>query len=109
MRQTHAPKPVYVTFLNEPRSTHWNLLPRGEIQEKKMLPVMAANSQLHIRASVVQVIQTLMKLCHSQIFHRGTTEWFGDGGNYWVCSFRGWHPNRYGVQQCFLVADWIIA
>lgn len=45
VRQTHIPKPVYVTFLNELRSTHWNLLPRGEIQEKKMLPVMATNSQ----------------------------------------------------------------
>lgn len=66
-------------------------------------------AKLHIRASVVQVIQTLMKLWHSQIFHRGTTERFGDGENHWVCSFSGWHPNRYGVQQCFLVADWIIA
>lgn len=47
-------------------------------------------AKLHIRASVVQVIQTLMKLCHSQIFHRGTTEWFGDGGNSRVCSFRGY-------------------
>lgn len=36
---------VYVTFLYELRSAHWNILPRGEIQEKKMLPVMAANSQ----------------------------------------------------------------
>ena len=41
---THA-EPVCVTFLYELRSAHWNILPRGEIQEKKMLPVKAANSQ----------------------------------------------------------------
>lgn len=55
-------------------------------------------AKLHIRASVVQVIQTLMKLCHSQIFHRGTAECFGDGGNYWVCFFRGWQEKLYWVQ-----------
>lgn len=66
-------------------------------------------AKLHIRASVVQVIQTLMKLCHSQIFHRGTAEWLGDGGNYWVCFFGGWHERLYWVQQCRLVVNWIIA